>query len=113
MGIFYNVCFGGVGLLVADMARYQAIKPNQHVFTASGRMKEGPFSAMVEAEVRVEFLFSVGMVLSLGTCRPYFLSGASVNFYTFLNLFSFIYFLFSNPYRYEGWLKSSYAKILS
>ena len=29
LGAFYNVCFGSVGSLVADMARCQATKPNQ------------------------------------------------------------------------------------
>ena len=31
VGIFYNVCFGGVGSLAADMATCEAIKFNQHM----------------------------------------------------------------------------------
>ena len=52
MGVFYNVCFGRVGSLATDMARYQATKPDQHVFVASGCVKEGPFSATAKAEVK-------------------------------------------------------------
>ena len=31
MGVFNDICFGGVGLLAADMARYQATRSNQHI----------------------------------------------------------------------------------
>ena len=37
---------------MADVAWYKAARQNQHVFAIDGRVKEGPFSATVEAEVR-------------------------------------------------------------
>ena len=77
-GCFYNVCFGGFGSQTADMARFQATKPNQHIFAASDHMKEGLFRGLSE----VKFLFCKETVLFLGMRHPYFLSGASGNFCT-------------------------------
>ena len=57
---FYNVCFAVVGSLSPNMAWYQAARPNQHMFTASGCMKEGPFNSMVKTEVRLNFPFTQG-----------------------------------------------------
>ena len=104
VGVFiYDICFGSDGSLAPDMAWYQASKPNQHLFAASGRVEEGPFSATMETEGMVEFLFYSLIVISPGMHHPNFLSRASGNFHTFKRIFYFIlFFLISTDVTQTG-----------
>ena len=65
LGAFFNACFDGIGSLVADMAWYHLKKKNYsaHVYTITVLVKEGPFSIIVETEVRSTFSFLKGQLI--------------------------------------------------
>ena len=94
---FYITGFGGVGSLAVDMAWYRATQPNQPTFSASGCAKEGPFSATVEAEVRLNFSFAQGWFFFPGMHRPYFQTGAFWNFHAFWISYIILFSFFQYP----------------
>ena len=84
-----------------------------HVFAASSRVKKNPFSQKGSAEIRLNFSFSGGRFLFQRMRRPYFLSGASGNFYFFFfsNYYNVFYFLkaVDDTEKYNEFTKASLA----
>ena len=89
-GLSFNVFFGGVGSIAADMARYQAASPN-HVL-----VKKSPFNVKVDAVVKSNFFFAQRQSFFRACVTPTSCHG-DLGTSALFELILF-YFYFSDPY---------------
>ena len=92
--VFSNICFGNVGLQAADMARYQATRPNQYMCSLSAAAWKESVQCYGGGWSEAQFLFSTGRSIFLGIRSSYFLSEVSGNCYSFEFPFILFYFIF-------------------
>ena len=89
VGVFSGICFGGVGLLAADMAKCQATRPKQCMCLLLVAKWKSILQSQGYFLNEVAFLFSAGKVFSLDMCCSYSLSGVSGICYLWNLFYSF------------------------